>query len=199
MVNIVKIILFFTAIILTYFSIKVIRDYPDSDKKIKNIYFDVVHELKDIEKAQLYYKYKKGNFTDNYDSLNNFIQKDSIFLPKDSMEIRKVSDLLFADRKVKPLGKVIMENNEVLLHMRVDTIKKRKDSTTIKDTKLSLWAKKSELLMGFDKEIIDRERINSHNNGVLADSISLILNGNLEKTQVETNWPTSYEVMYKNK
>ena len=165
-------------------------------KQIKKIYFDVVHELKEIEKVQLYYKLEKGVFTNSFDSLNIFVKQDSISLPKDSIKRHKVSDLFSQNT----FGKINTPYSKGLeINLKVDTIQRKKDSIIIKDTKLSAWINKIELLQGFSQEIIDRERINNHNNGILSDSISIILSGNLEQTQAETNWPTSYEVMYKNK
>ena len=87
MKTVLQILLFIVAVVLTFFIYKSIQR-PIQFEKAKKARYDVtVERLKDIRKAELAYKDVYRKFTGSWDTLINFITKDSV------ITVRKIGEL----------------------------------------------------------------------------------------------------------
>ena len=110
MKTVFQILLFIVAVVLTYFIYRSIQRPIEFEKAKDARYEATIAKLKDIRKAELAYKDVYGRFTGSWDTLINFVSKDSV------INIRKVGELTdsmidakITERKAIRMGLIIRD------------------------------------------------------------------------------------------
>jgi hypothetical protein len=80
--NILKIVLFLVALLLAYLVYESIASEMRYRKEVGMVEEQVIHKLENIRTAQLAYKDEKSVFTDNFDTLINFIKHGKLKIVK---------------------------------------------------------------------------------------------------------------------
>lgn len=106
----IQILLFFVAVVLTYFIYQSIQRPIDFKKAKEDRYTATVERLKDIRKAQIAYKEVYRQFTGSWDTLINFVANDSV------RNVRKIGELTdsmieagLSERKAIEIGLLIRD------------------------------------------------------------------------------------------
>ena len=170
-------------------------------------YAKVIKNLKIIRKAELDYKKAKGVYTDNFETLVNFIENDSfpeIYVHEEfkTIEVRgvptdveyKVVDTTgytrvidgYKDVNYRDMMKVPGTNAKYQLA----TAFVEKGSAAIKTSVFEAKVEKQLVLAGMNKNLITQEKAVVSVDQVRGEYISV---GNLENVKDNGNWPPSYD------
>jgi len=213
--KIITYILYFLSIVLVvqiYNSI----DAPIEFNKVKNErYQKVIERLKDIRNAQVAYKSVNGIYSDNFDSLVNFIEtgqftiiekRDSSYMQYDrvyridmlrevvvvdTLGFVSVKDSLFKnDDRYKDLAFVPIDGIDQKFSIKADIIDKNGYNVPVFEVKVS----KDVILFDQNKDLLMQEKETVSVDGVNGPSLVL---GSLEDVSTNGNWPTTFDVVRK--
>jgi hypothetical protein len=97
----VAIVVTLGALAFAYLDYAVIDDELSAQKKREKVETNVVQRLKDIRKAQLAYSREFGNYTNNFDTLLDFLQNGHLTLVK---RLGSLPDSVPSDEEARELG-----------------------------------------------------------------------------------------------
>ena len=210
--KIVTYILYFLSIILV-FQIYNSIDAPIEFNKVKNErYQKVIERLKDIRNAQVAFKSVNGIYSDNFDSLVNFIEtgqftiiekRDSSYMQYDrvyridmlrevivvdTLGFVSVKDSLFKnDNRYKDLALVPIDGIDEKFSIKADIIDKNGYNVPVFEVKVS----KDVILFDQNKDLLMQEKETVSVDGVNGPALVL---GSLEDVSTNGNWPTTFDV-----
>lgn len=213
--KIITYVLYFLSIVLVvqiYNSI----DAPIEFNKVKNErYQKVIERLKDIRNAQVAFKSVNGIYSDNFDSLVNFIEtgqftiiekRDSSYMQYDrvyridmlrevvvvdTLGFVSVKDSLFKnDNRYKDLALVPIDGIDEKFSIKADIIDKNGYNVPVFEVKVS----KDVILFDQNKDLLMQEKETVSVDGVNGPSLVL---GSLEDVSTNGNWPTTFDVVRK--
>jgi len=210
--KIITYVLYFLSIILV-FQIYNSIDAPIEFNKVKNErYQKVIERLKDIRNAQVAFKSVNGIYSDNFDSLVNFIEtgqftiiekRDSSYMQYDrvyridmlrevvvvdTLGFVSVKDSLFKnDNRYKYLALVPIDGIDEKFSIKADIIDKNGYNVPVFEVKVS----KDVILFDQNKDLLIQEKETVSVDGVNGPSLVL---GSLEDVSTNGNWPTTFDV-----
>lgn len=210
--KIITYVLYFLSIILV-FQIYNSIDAPIEFNKIKNErYQKVIERLKDIRNAQVAFKSVNGIYSDNFDSLVNFIEtgqftiiekRDSSYMQYDrvyridmlrevivvdTLGFVSVKDSLFKnDNRYKDLALVPIDGIDEKFSIKADIIDKNGYNVPVFEVKVS----KDIILFDQNKDLLMQEKETVSVDGVNGPALVL---GSLEDVSTNGNWPTTFDV-----
>ena len=213
--KIITYVLYFLSIILV-FQIYNSIDAPIEFNKVKNErYQKVIERLKDIRNAQVAFKSVNGIYSDNFDSLVNFIEtgqftiiekRDSSYMQYDrvyridmlrevivvdTLGFVSVKDSLFKnDNRYKYLALVPIDGIDEKFSIKADIIDKNGYNVPVFEVKVS----KDVILFDQNKDLLMQEKETVSVDGVNGPSLVL---GSLEDVSTNGNWPTTFDVVRK--
>ncbi len=207
----------FLWIVAAFFAYKIYHSInaPIRFNKIKNErYKKVINNLKDIKKAQIAYRDVRGVFSNNFDSLISFIEKDQFILveKRDSsyMKYNKVYriDMLEEVIVVDTLGFIsvkdsLFKNTERYKSMQYVPVEGMEDSTfQIKANVIvkngyrvpvfEVKVSKDIVLFDQDKDLLKQEKGLVSVDGINGPEIIL---GSLSDVSTNGNWPTIFDAV----
>ncbi len=210
--KIITYVLYFLSIILV-FQIYNSIDAPIEFNKVKNErYQKVIERLKDIRNAQVAFKSVNGIYSDNFDSLVNFIEtgqftiiekRDSSYMQYDrvyridmlrevivvdTLGFASVKDSLFKnDNRYKDLALVPIDGIDEKFSIKADIIDKNGYNVPVFEVKVS----KDVILFDQNKDLLMQEKETVSVDGVNGPALVL---GSLEDVSTNGNWPTTFDV-----
>lgn len=210
--KIITYVLYFLSIILV-FQIYNSIDAPIEFNKVKNErYQKVIERLKDIRNAQVAFKSVNGIYSDNFDSLVNFIEtgqftiiekRDSSYMQYDrvyridmlrevivvdTLGFVSVKDSLFKnDNRYKDLALVPIDGIDEKFSIKADIIDKNGYNVPVFEVKVS----KNVILFDQNKDLLMQEKETVSVDGVNGPALVL---GSLEDVSTNGNWPTTFDV-----
>ena len=210
--KIITYVLYFLSIILV-FQIYNSIDAPIEFNKVKNErYQKVIERLKDIRNAQVAFKSVNGIYSDNFDSLVNFIEtgqftiiekRDSSYMQYDrvyridmlrevivvdTLGFVSVKDSLFKnDNRYKDLALVPIDGINEKFSIKADIIDKNGYNVPVFEVKVS----KDVILFDQNKDLLMQEKETVSVDGVNGPALVL---GSLEDVSTNGNWPTTFDV-----
>jgi len=210
--KIITYVLYFLSIILV-FQIYNSIDAPIEFNKVKNErYQKVIERLKDIRNAQVAFKSVNGIYSDNFDSLVNFIEtgqftiiekRDSSYMQYDrvyridmlrevivvdTLGFVSVKDSLFKnDNRYKDLALVPIDGIDEKFSLKADIIDKNGYKVPVFEVKVS----KDVILFDQNKDLLMQEKETVSVDGVNGPALVL---GSLEDVSTNGNWPTTFDV-----
>ena len=210
--KIITYVLYFLSIILV-FQIYNSIDAPIEFNKVKNErYQKVIERLKDIRNAQVAFKSVNGIYSDNFDSLVNFIEtgqftiiekRDSSYMQYDrvyridmlrevivvdTLGFVSVKDSLFKnDNRYKDLALVPIDGIDEKFSIKADIIDKNGYNVPVFEIKVS----KDVILFDQNKDLLMQEKETVSVDGVNGPALVL---GSLEDVSTNGNWPTTFDV-----
>ena len=210
--KIITYVLYFLSIILV-FQIYNSIDAPIEFNKVKNErYQKVIERLKDIRNAQVAFKSVNGIYSDNFDSLVNFIEtgqftiiekRDSSYMQYDrvyridmlrevivvdTLGFVPVKDSLFKnDNRYKDLALVPIDGIDEKFSIKADIIDKNGYNVPVFEVKVS----KDIILFDQNKDLLMQEKETVSVDGVNGPALVL---GSLEDVSTNGNWPTTFDV-----
>ena len=205
-------VLYFLSIILV-FQIYNSIDSPIEFNKVKNErYQKVIERLKDIRNAQVAFKSVNGIYSDNFDSLVDFIEtgqftiiekRDSSYMQYDrvyridmlrevivvdTLGFVSVKDSLFKnDNRYKDLALVPIDGIDEKFSIKADIIDKNGYNVPVFEVKVS----KDVILFDQNKDLLMQEKETVSVDGVNGPALVL---GSLEDVSTNGNWPTTFDV-----
>ena len=210
--KIITYVLYFLSIILV-FQIYNSIDAPIEFNKVKNErYQKVIERLKDIRNAQVAFKSVNGIYSDNFDSLVNFIEtgqftiiekRDSSYMQYDrvyridmlrevivvdTLGFVSVKDSLFKnDNRYKDLALVPIDGIDEKFSIKADIIDKNGYNVPVFEVKVS----KDVILFDQNKDLLMQEKETVSVDGVNGPALVL---GSLVDVSTNGNWPTTFDV-----
>ena len=210
--KIITYVLYFLSIILV-FQIYNSIEAPIEFNKVKNErYLKVIERLKDIRNAQVAFKSVNGIYSDNFDSLVNFIEtgqftiiekRDSSYMQYDrvyridmlrevivvdTLGFVSVKDSLFKnDNRYKDLALVPIDGIDEKFSIKADIIDKNGYNVPVFEVKVS----KDVILFDQNKDLLMQEKETVSVDGVNGPALVL---GSLEDVSTNGNWPTTFDV-----
>ena len=210
--KIITYVLYFLSIIIV-FQIYNSIDAPIEFNKVKNErYQKVIERLKDIRNAQVAFKSVNGIYSDNFDSLVNFIEtgqftiiekRDSSYMQYDrvyridmlrevivvdTLGFVSVKDSLFKnDNRYKDLALVPIDGIDEKFSIKADIIDKNGYNVPVFEVKVS----KDVILFDQNKDLLMQEKETVSVDGVNGPALVL---GSLEDVSTNGNWPTTFDV-----
>lgn len=210
--KIITYVLYFLSIILV-FQIYNSVDAPIEFNKVKNErYQKVIERLKDIRNAQVAFKSVNGIYSDNFDSLVNFIEtgqftiiekRDSSYMQYDrvyridmlrevvvvdTLGFVSVKDSLFKnDNRYKDLALVPIDGIDEKFTIKADIIDENGYNVPVFEVKVS----KDVILFDQNKDLLMQEKQTVSVDGVNGPALVL---GSLENVSTNGNWPTTFDV-----
>ena len=210
--KIITYVLYFLSIILV-FQIYNSIDAPIEFNKVKNErYQKVIERLKDIRNAQVAFKSVNGIYSNNFDSLVNFIEtgqftiiekRDSSYMQYDrvyridmlrevvvvdTLGFVSVKDSLFKnDNRYKDLALVPIDGIDEKFSIKADIIDKNGYNVPVFEVKVS----KDVILFDQNKDLLMQEKETVSVDGVNGPALVL---GSLEDVSTNGNWPTTFDV-----
>lgn len=210
--KIITYVLYLLSIILV-FQIYNSIDAPIEFNKVKNErYQKVIERLKDIRNAQVAFKSVNGIYSDNFDSLVNFIEtgqftiiekRDSSYMQYDrvyridmlrevivvdTLGFVSVKDSLFKnDNRYKDLALVPIDGIDEKFSIKANIIDKNGYNVPVFEVKVS----KDIILFDQNKDLLMQEKETVSVDGVNGPALVL---GSLEDVSTNGNWPTTFDV-----
>ena len=210
--KIITYVLYFLSIVLV-FQIYNSVDAPIEFNKVKNErYQKVIERLKDIRNAQVAFKSVNGIYSDNFDSLVNFIEtgqftivekRDSSYMQYDrvyridmlrevvvvdTLGFVSVKDSLFKnDNRYKDLALVPIDGIDEKFTIKADIIDENGYNVPVFEVKVS----KDVILFDQNKDLLMQEKQTVSVDGVNGPALVL---GSLENVSTNGNWPTTFDV-----
>ncbi len=216
--RIIKAVLWLLIIIFAYKVYGSING-PIEFNKVKNErYLKVIDRLKDIRNAQIAYKSINGIYSDNFDSLINFVdtaqytliqKRDSSFLEYnrtfridmlkeviviDTLGFASVKDSLFgSSNRYKKMAQVPIKGPDGFSYFNIksDVIKKGDYNVPVFEVSVS----KDIVLWDQNKDLLKQEKGLMSVDGVNGPNIVL---GSLTEVSSNGNWPTTYDAIARN-
>jgi hypothetical protein len=204
---IISLALLVTAIFLGYKIYDGVMGNIKFHQEKKKRYAKVIDKLKVIREAEIAYKRVKGDYTKNFDTLVNFIEKDSFpvlrtyektkkivergvereieFKVVDTIGFTKVIES-FKNKDYRDMAKVPGTN----VNFDIATGYVLKGQAEIKTPVFEVKVPKKVVLEGMDKDLIDQEINQYAVDQVRGEYISV---GTLEDVKDSGNWPPTYD------
>lgn len=219
MKNIIKIALLILAVFLSFMIYRSVDGLVKfKDKRVLR-YADAAEQLQDIANAQRLYKSYYGEYTDNLDTLKNYVNQGKILMinRKDSsgyvyderqrIDVMKsftlidtiilptsVKDSIMGSRSVDNLGFVNIEDKKIPIEMYASFVDRivGQDSTNIqRDHLFKASVNKRDVLAGLGEDYIDRE-MNDETSAIKADVIQV---GSDRRPTLEGNWSSEIDAI----
>lgn len=206
------------ALILIYLNVSAISAPIEFNKVKKERYLKVIDRLKDIRNAQIAFKSVNGIYSNNFDSLINFVEnaeytliqkRDSSFLEYDrtyridmlrevvvidTLGFASVKDSLFGNsNRYKNMAQVPIETPEGISFFKIksDIIKKGDYNVPVFEVSVS----KDIVLWDQNKDLLKQEKGLMSVDGVNGPSLVL---GSMIEVNTNGNWPTTYDAIARN-
>ncbi|MGI9525754.1 MAG: hypothetical protein ACR2MS_01445 [Weeksellaceae bacterium] len=223
MKNILKIVLLVLAVVLSYFIFKSVQGLVEFNKVKIQRYADAVEQLEDVANAERLYKGYHGKYTDNLDSLKQFIEQGKIYIINrtdssgyvydaskridvmknftvvDTIESKtSVKDSIFGSRGMQNFGYVPVNGKNVPIKLWTDFNDRviGSDSTNIqRDYFFKAWIDKKDALGGLGEDYIARE-LDDETSPVKGDVIQV---GSDRRPSLEGNWSSDIDVALKDR
>ena len=224
MKNIFKVLLVVLAIVLAFFIYRSVSSYVEFNNEKMDRYAIAVEQLQDLALAEKLYKTYNGEYTDNLDSLKNYIEtgkiysitrKDSsayVFDPNKRIEVMKnftIIDTLVSPVSVKDsifkrassydnFGYVPVNGQKfpIKLYASFNDRIVGNDSTNVQRDHFFMGSiSKKNVLDGMEPELIQRE-INDEQSPIKSEDIKV---GSDVRPSLEGNWGTEIDVLIKEK
>ena len=210
--------LWILAVILIYLNVSAISAPIEFNKVKKVKYLKVIDRLKDIRNAQIAFKSVNGIYSNNFDSLINFVEnaeytliqkRDSSFLEYnrtyridmlkevvvvDTLGFASVKDSLFGNsNRYKNMAEVPVQGPEGISFFKIksDVIKKGDYDVPVFEVSVS----KDIVLWDQNKDLLKQEKGLMSVDGVNGPSLVL---GSLIEVNTNGNWPTTYDAIARN-
>ena len=210
--------LWILAVILIYLNVSAISAPIEFNKVKKVRYLKVIDRLKDIRNAQIAFKSVNGIYSNNFDSLINFVEnaeytliqkRDSSFLEYnrtyridmlkevvvvDTLGFASVKDSLFGNsNRYKNMAEVPVKGPEGISFFKIksDVIKKGDYDVPVFEVSVS----KDIVLWDQNKDLLKQEKGLMSVDGVNGPSLVL---GSLIEVNTNGNWPTTYDAIARN-
>lgn len=114
MKTVLQILLSIVALILAFMIYRSIQEPIEFEKAKKVRYDATIEKLKDIRKAELAYKSVYGKFTGSWDTLINFLEKESVITVRRIGELTdSMSEAGLTEKKAIELGLIISDSIRV--------------------------------------------------------------------------------------
>jgi len=210
--------LWILAVLLIYLNISAISAPIEFNKVKKERYLKVIDRLKDIRNAQIAFKSVNGIYSNNFDSLINFVEnaeytliqkRDSSFLEYDrtyridmlrevvvidTLGFASVKDSLFgSSNRYKNMAEVPIEGPDGVSFFTIksDIIKKGDYDVPVFEVSVS----KDIVLWDQNKDLLKQEKGLMSVDGVNGPSLVL---GSMIEVNTNGNWPTTYDAIARN-
>tara|TARA_B100001094_G_C18071645_1_gene740355 strand:+ start:45 stop:719 length:675 start_codon:yes stop_codon:yes gene_type:complete len=210
--------LWILAVLLIYLNVSAISAPIEFNKVKKERYLKVIDRLKDIRNAQIAFKSVNGIYSNNFDSLINFVEnaeytliqkRDSSFLEYDrtyridmlrevvvidTLGFASVKDSLFgSSNRYKNMAEVPIEgpNGVSFFTIKSDIIKKGDYDVPVFEVSVS----KDIVLWDQNKDLLKQEKGLMSVDGVNGPSLVL---GSMIEVNTNGNWPTTYDAIARN-
>lgn len=221
MKNILKIILLILAIVLSYFIFRSVQGLVNFNKQKIVRYTDAVAQLEDVANAQRLYKGYHGEYTDNLDSLKDYVKNGKILMinRKDSsgyvydsrkrIDVMKsftlidtivsgtsVKDSIFGHRAMENFGFVNVDGKNIPIEMYASFADRivGNDSTNIqRDHFFKATIEKRKVLGGLGDDYIERE-MNDETSAVKDEVLQV---GSDTRPTLEGNWSSDIDMSLK--
>ena len=225
MKNIFKVLLVVLAVVLSFFIYRAVSSYVEFNREKVERYAVAVEQMQDLALAEKLYKIYNGEYTDNLDSLKNYIEngkiynitrKDSsayVFDPRKRIEVMKnftiidtlispvsVKDSIFRNRdfNYKNFGYIPVNGKKfpIKLYASFNDRVIGNDSTNVqRDHFFMGTVDKKFALDGMDPELIQRE-LTDEQSPIKSEVIKV---GSDTRPSLEGNWGTEIDVRIKEK
>jgi hypothetical protein len=210
--------LWILAVLLIYLNVSAISAPIEFNKVKKERYLKVIDRLKDIRNAQIAFKSVNGIYSNNFDSLINFVEnaeytliqkRDSSFLEYDrtyridmlrevvvidTLGFASVKDSLFgSSNRYKNMAEVPIEGPDGVSFFTIksDIIKKGDYDVPVFEVSVS----KDIVLWDQNKDLLKQEKGLMSVDGVNGPSLVL---GSMIEVNTNGNWPTTYDAIARN-
>ena len=210
--------LWILVVILIYLNVSAISAPIEFNEIKKERYLKVIDRLKDIRNAQIAFKSVNGIYSNNFDSLINFVEnaqytliqkRDSSFLEYDrtyridmlrevvvidTLGFASVKDSLFGNSiRYKKMAEVPIEglNGISYFTIKSDIIKKGDYNVPVFEVSVS----KDIVLWDQNKDLLKQEKGLMSVDGVNGPSLVL---GSMIEVNTNGNWPTTYDAIARN-
>jgi hypothetical protein len=210
--------LWILAVLLIYLNVSAISAPIEFNKVKKERYLKVIDRLKDIRNAQIAFKSVNGIYSNNFDSLINFVEnaeytliqkRDSSFLEYDrtyridmlrevvvidTLGFASVKDSLFgSSNRYKNMAEVPIEGPDGVSFFTIksDIIKKGDYDVPVFEVSIS----KDIVLWDQNKDLLKQEKGLMSVDGVNGPSLVL---GSMIEVNTNGNWPTTYDAIARN-
>tara|TARA_B100000768_G_scaffold179277_1_gene196636 strand:+ start:1510 stop:2184 length:675 start_codon:yes stop_codon:yes gene_type:complete len=210
--------LWILAVLLIYLNVSAISAPIEFNKVKKERYLKVIDRLKDIRNAQIAFKSVKGVYSNNFDSLINFVEnaeytliqkRDSSFLEYDrtyridmlrevvvvdTLGFASVKDSLFGNsNRYKNMAEVPIDGPDGVSFFAIksDIIKKGDYNVPVFEVSVS----KDIVLWDQNKDLLKQEKGLMSVDGVNGPSLVL---GSMIEVNTNGNWPTTYDAIARN-
>jgi hypothetical protein len=210
--------LWILAVLLIYLNVSAISAPIEFNKVKKQRYLKVIDRLKDIRNAQIAFKSVNGIYSNNFDSLINFVEnaeytliqkRDSSFLEYDrtyridmlrevvvidTLGFASVKDSLFgSSNRYKNMAEVPIEGPDGVSFFTIksDIIKKGDYDVPVFEVSVS----KDIVLWDQNKDLLKQEKGLMSVDGVNGPSLVL---GSMIEVNTNGNWPTTYDAIARN-
>ena len=210
--------LWILAVLLIYLNVSAISAPIEFNKVKKERYLKVIDRLKDIRNAQIAFKSVNGIYSNNFDSLINFVEnaeytliqkRDSSFLEYDrtyridmlrevvvidTLGFASVKDSLFgSSNRYKNMAEVPIEGPDGVnfFTIKSDIIKKGDYDVPVFEVSVS----KDIVLWDQNKDLLKQEKGLMSVDGVNGPSLVL---GSMIEVNTNGNWPTTYDAIARN-
>jgi hypothetical protein len=190
---------------------------PIKFNKVKNErYLKVIDKLKDIRNSQIAYKSVNGVYSDNFDSLINFIdtaqytliqKRDSSYMKYDrvyridmlkeivvidTLGFASVKDSLFGSSdRYKLMAEVPIDGIDQMFSIKADVIDKNGYNVPVFEVRVS----KDAILFDQNKDLLKQEKALMSVDGVNGPDLVL---GSMTEVSTNGNWPTTYDAIARN-
>jgi hypothetical protein len=190
---------------------------PINFNKVKNErYLKVIDKLKDIRNSQIAYKSVNGVYSDNFDSLINFIdtaqytliqKRDSSYMKYDrvyridmlkeivvidTLGFASVKDSLFGSSdRYKLMAEVPIDGIDQMFSIKADVIDKNGYNVPVFEVRVS----KDAILFDQNKDLLKQEKALMSVDGVNGPDLVL---GSMSEVSTNGNWPTTYDAIARN-
>jgi hypothetical protein len=190
---------------------------PIKFNQVKNErYLKVIDKLKDIRNSQIAYKSVNGVYSDNFDSLINFIdtaqytliqKRDSSYMKYDrvyridmlkeivvidTLGFASVKDSLFGSSdRYKLMAEVPIDGIDQMFSIKADVIDKNGYNVPVFEVRVS----KDAILFDQNKDLLKQEKALMSVDGVNGPDLVL---GSMSEVSTNGNWPTTYDAIARN-
>ena len=190
---------------------------PIKFNQVKNErYLKVIDKLKDIRNSQIAYKSVNGVYSDNFDSLINFIdtaqytliqKRDSSYMKYDrvyridmlkeivvidTLGFASVKDSLFGSSdRYKLMAEVPIDGVDQMFSIKADVIDKNGYNVPVFEVRVS----KDAILFDQNKDLLKQEKALMSVDGVNGPDLVL---GSMTEVSTNGNWPTTYDAIARN-
>jgi hypothetical protein len=190
---------------------------PIKFNQVKNErYLKVIDKLKDIRNSQIAYKSVNGVYSDNFDSLINFIdsaqytliqKRDSSYMKYDrvyridmlkeivvidTLGFASVKDSLFGSSdRYKLMAEVPIDGIDQMFAIKADVIDKNGYNVPVFEVRVS----KDAILFDQNKDLLKQEKALMSVDGVNGPDLVL---GSMSEVSTNGNWPTTYDAIARN-